>query len=333
MLEEKEVSVQRVREVLNESSVTWVHVEGLEDDRVLQQLGDLLGLHRLALEDVVSGHQRAKVEEYGDHIFIVVQVVLLREQVHSQQLSIFLGKHFVLTLQESGGDILETVRERLRTKRGRIRQAGSDYLAYSVLDAVVDAYFPVIDEHGERLEQMDEQVSHNHSVHFMDELHSLRGDLMTLRRTIRPLRDALVLLMPDPHSLITETTQLYFRDCFDHVVQIMELLDNYRETCSDLRDYYLSSVNARMNEVMKVLTIISTIFMPLTFIAGIYGMNFNTSHPANMPELNWPFGYVFALLLMLIIGATQFFFIWRKGWFASNEMTTPPSPENPDPDE
>lgn len=316
-LHEEEVrDIGRMREFMDEAAVTWVHVDGLGDIELLHQLSEAFGLHRLALEDVVNVHQRPKVEEYADHLFIVLRTVSATAEVHGEQLSIFLGKNFVLTFQERAGDCLEPIRARLREARGRIRQLGADYLAYALIDAVVDGYFPVVDEYGERIERLDEQIAAGHSPHLMEALHDIRADLMALRRAIRPLRDAFVLLMPDPHSLISKETQFYLRDCYDHAVQLTDLLDTYRELCADLRDYYMSSINNRMNEIMKVLTIIATVFIPLSFIAGIYGMNFNTRLPGNMPELNWPYGYGFALLLMGGVGLGLIAFIWRKGWLS-----------------
>jgi len=309
--------VGRLRELLDSDSVTWVNVNGLGDVELLGQLRKIFGLHDLALEDVVNVHQRAKVEEYGDHLFVVLRMLSQVDRVESEQLSLFLGKNFVLTLQQRAGDCLDPVRQRLRQSRGRIRNIGSDYLAYALIDAVVDAYFPVVDEYGERLDQLEGELVVGQLPHLVESIHHLRGDLMMLRRTVRPLRDALVHLMPDPQSLIGEETQFYLRDCYDHTIQLMDLLDTYREMCSDLRDYYMSSVNNRMNEIMKVLTVIATIFIPLGFVASLYGMNFNTRLPGNMPELNWPYGYVFAVLLMIVIALSMLTFIWRKGWLAS----------------
>ncbi len=308
-----------VADFVTDDGVTWVNVEGLGDIEVLHRLGEIFGLHQLALEDMLNVPQRAKVEEYAEHLFIVLQMVTLREHVESEPLCMFLGRHFVLTFQERPGDCLDPVRERLRKDRGHIRKAGADYLAYALIDAVVDAYFPIVDACGERIEWLDDRVSANHWPHFMHEIHEVRGNLMTLRRSIRPLRDALVLLMPDPHSLISENTQFYLRDCYDHTIQLIELLDTYRELCSDLREFYMSTINNRMNEIIKVLTIIATIFIPLSFIAGIYGMNFNTRFPGNMPELNWPFGYVFALSLMGGVALGLLVFIWRKGWLGRGD--------------
>lgn len=311
--------VGNLTEFVDDTSVTWVDVDGLGDVETLLKLSEVFGLHGLALEDVVNVHQRAKVEEYGDHLFIVLRMVSLDDHVKSEQLSMFLGKNFVVTFQEQPGDCLEPVRDRLRKARGRVRKAGADYLAYALIDAVVDAYFPVVDDYGERIEMLDEQLSAGNPAHFMDALHDVRNDLMMLRRAIRPLRDALVLLMPDPHSLVSDETQFHLRDCYDHTIQLMDLLDTYREMCADLRDYYMSSVNNRMNDIMKVLTIIATIFIPLSFIAGIYGMNFNTKQPGNMPELNWPYGYLFALLIMAVVGVGLLGFIWRKGWLSRSD--------------
>jgi magnesium transporter len=317
--EEEVEDVRRLQTFLDDSAVIWVSVVGLGDLELLRALSDVFGLHKLALEDVVNVHQRPKVEEYADHLFIVLRMVSVATHVHEEQLSIFLGKGFVLTFQEHARECLDPVRERLRKARGRIRQSGADYLAYALIDAVVDAYFPVVDEYGERIEQLDEQISSGHSHHLMQALHGVRADLMALRRAIRPTRDALLLLMPDPHSLIGDDTQFYLRDCYDHTVQLTDLLDTYRELCADLRDYYMSAVNNRMNEIMKVLTVIATIFIPLSFITGLYGMNFNTQLPGNMPELNWPYGYGFALLLMAGVALGLIAFIWRQGWLSRGD--------------
>lgn len=304
---------------LSDSSVCWINVQGLQDVEALKRLGDLFDLHRLALEDVVNLHQRAKVEEYGEHLFIVLRMATQQQHLETEQLSMFLGKNFLLTLHPGDSDCLDPVRERLRQSRGRIRQVGPDYLAYAVIDTTIDAYFPIVDEYGERMERLDEELSIGHTTHFMDQLHDVRGDLMLLRRAVRPLRDALIALTPDPYSLITESTQFYIRDCFDHTIQLLDLLDTYREMCSDLRDYYMSSVNTRMNEIMKVLTIIATIFIPLSFIAGVYGMNFNTNLPGNMPELNVPYGYVGALVLMTAVALGLVYYVWRRGWLDTSE--------------
>ena len=318
-LDKKEISdPEQIRPFLNDQSVTWVNVNGLGNVETLQQIGEMFQLHRLAVEDVVNVHQRPKVEEYDDHLFIVLKMISFVEHLDSEQVSLFAGSNYVLTFQEHAGDCFDPIRDRLEKSRGRIREAGADYLAYALLDAIVDAYFPIVDRYGERMERLDELLTEGHSGNFMGVLHDTRGDLMMLRRAIRPLRDELVHLARDSHPLITNETQIYLRDCYDHTYQLIDLLDNYREMCSDLRDYYLSIVNNRMNEVMKVLTIIGTIFIPLSFIAGLYGMNFNTNLPGNMPELNLPYGYVWVIALMSAVAAGLLYFVWQKGWLSSS---------------
>lgn len=314
-VEEYEIkSIGDIRDLLDDQSVTWVDVDGLGDPETFHELREIFDLHRLALEDVVNVHQRAKVEAYQDHVFIVLRMVSLGEQLDSEQVSLFLGKNYVLTIQERPGDCFDPIRERLRQDRGVVRSSGSDYLAYALIDAVIDGYFPVVDSYGERMEQLDEEITVGKSVNTMEVIHTLRIDLMALRRAIRPLRDALNQIKPGDHSFFKQETHYYLRDCYDHTIQIIDLLDNYRELCANLRDYHMSIVSNRMNEVMKVLTITGTIFIPLTFIAGVYGMNFNTQLPGNMPELNWPYGYVFAWVLMLGIGLGLLGFVWSKGW-------------------
>ncbi len=312
IIKEEEVhELEQLRHYVASSGVTWVDVVGLGDARKVEKLGEIFDLHTLALEDVVNVHQRAKVEEYGDHLFIVARMMSWNDIMETEQISMFVGKNFVLTFQERQGDCLDPVRERLRKGRGRIRTSGSDYLVYALLDAVVDFYFPIVDEYGERLEHLDATILSECNPQLMEHIHEIRGDLMMLRRAIRPLRDELVMLMRDSHSLVSEETQLYFRDCYDHVVQILDSLDTYREMCGNLREFYLSAVSNRMNEVMKVLTIIATIFIPLSFIAGVYGMNFKM-----MPELDWALGYPLALTLMVAVATGLIGFFWRRGWLS-----------------
>jgi magnesium transporter len=314
----------------DESHVTWVNVDGLGDARTIEELGKSFRLHTLALEDAVNVHQRAKVEEYDDHLFIVLRMVSLGEELESEQLSLFLGKGFVVTLQERRGDCFDAVRERVRKGHGRIRQLGADYLAYAIIDAIIDSYFPIVDDCGERLESLDEEIAAGQLYGSTRVLHDVRHNLLLLRRAIRPLRDELVRLFPGRTNLITEETQFYFRDCYDHSVQLIDLLDTYREMCSDLRDFYMSAVNNRMNEVMKVLTVIATIFIPLSFITGLYGMNFDTKQPWNMPELHWPFGYLFAIAVMLAVAGSMVVFFWRRGWIGRrfDEDTMPNSDDS-----
>lgn len=310
---------EEIRGVLAEWPVTWVNVDGLGDAAVVAKIGEILGLHRLALEDVLNTRQRAKVDTYGDagqnpHLYIVTREVLLNEELLTDQISMFLGRNYVVTFQERAGDCLDPVRERIRHS-DRFRGFGADWLAYAILDAVVDGYFPVMEQVGERLQTLEDEV-----VMFCDErslrrIHDMKRDLLTLRRAIWPERDAINQLLRDANPLITDATRLYMRDCYDHVVQLLDMVETYRELGADLMDVYLSSVSNRLNSVMKVLTIIATLFMPLSFIAGVWGMNFNTAKsPWNMPELNWYFGYPMALGVMLLVTVVMLLYFRRAGW-------------------
>ncbi len=304
----------------DESTVTWINVDGLGDIDTITEIGEQFGLHPLALEDVINVHQRAKVEPYSDHLFIATRWLTptTAEHLESAQISIFLGRNYVLTFQQRLGDCFDSVRDRIRKGRGRIRDAGADYLAYALIDAVIDSYFPVVEQFADQLDDLEDRVAERQGVDVIDRIHEIRNDLLLLRRSIRPHRDALNELVRDEHPLVSDETRIFLRDSYDHTVQLIDLLEVYRETCADLRDYYLSIVSNRMNQVMKVLTIIATTFMPLSFIAGLYGMNFNTQLPGNMPELNWPYGYVVALGLMVSAALGMLAFFWRCGWVGSS---------------
>jgi len=295
--------------------VTWIHVQGLGDAAVLERIAAIYGIHPLALEDVVNTHQRPKVEDYRHLCFIVLRTVVSGTRPETQQLSMFLGSDFVVTFEEGRSECLEPVRQRMRKAQCRIREEGADYLAYALIDTVIDAYFPVLEQYGERLDVVDDQVESGRDRRAIGAIHELREELLLLRRAVWPLRDALSALTREASDLISPNTRLYLRDCLDHTVQLLDLLEAYREICADLRDYYLSAINNRMNEIMKVLTIIATIFIPLSFIASLYGMNFNPeASPYNMPELNWRFGYPFALGVMITVAAFELILFWRRGW-------------------
>ncbi len=299
--------------------VVWIAVNGLGDVDTIQQLGRMFELHPLALEDVVNAHQRAKVEPYNDHLFVVARSVVMTNggngsEVESEQISIFLGKNVVLTFHQRADDCLEPVRERIRRDSGRIRSAGADFLTYALIDAVVDSYFPIVERYADRLDDLENEVTGRPAASVTQRLHGIRNDLLLLRRSVRPHREALNELARDPHPLIHDETRVFLRDCYDHVFQLMDLLEVYRESCADLRDFYLSTVSNRMNEIMTVLTIMATIFIPLSFIASLYGMNFNTSLPGNMPELNWPYGYVMVLVVMGSIVGGMLLLFRRRGW-------------------
>jgi magnesium transporter len=318
-IEQKLDSVQWVIDNRDRYKVIWLNVDGLGDINVLQQLGDLFNLHRLALEDVVNVHQRAKVDIYDDCYFIVMRMLQRHTEDHeieTEQLSMFLGQGFVLTFQEGiPGDCLDSVRERLRKESARIREHASDFLAYSIIDAVVDGYFPILEDLGERLEELENDILMHPSRELVRRIHDAKRDLLTIRRVVWPLREAIGPLSRDESGLVSNETKVFLRDCHDHCIQVVDLVETYRELGSSLMDVYLSSLSNKMNEVMKVLTIITTIFVPLTFVAGIYGMNFNTEKsPLNMPELDWYWGYPACLLLMLTIAFVELWFFWKRGW-------------------
>lgn len=318
VVEREAADLESVREARGRWPVLWVDVDGLGDAALIAEIGRLFDLHPLALEDVLHVHQRPKHDEYGRCHFVVGRMLTPGERLDTEQVSLFFGRDFVVTFQERAGDCWEPVRERIRKAQGRVRSAGADYLAYALLDAIVDAYFPVLEEFGERLEALEDRVVARPDRSAIGEIHSARRDLLTLRRAVWPLRDALNSLQRDVH-LVTDETRVYLRDCYDHTVRIIDVIETGREIAAGLMEVYLSSLSNRMNEIMKVLTIIATIFIPLGFVAGIYGMNFNPEiSPWNMPELNWRWGYPFALGLMAVVAGVLLAYCWRKGWFRSS---------------
>ncbi len=295
--------------------LTWVNIDGLGDASVIQAIGELFGLHHLALEDVANGNQRPKLEDYPNCIFVVTRMLQMHEgALRTEQLSLFLGRDFVVTFQERPGDCFEMVRKRLReTPRARFLQP--DYLAYALLDAIIDSYFPVLERFGERLDELEEEIAHDPTPQAVSHVFQIKHELLSLRRAVWPARDILNALIRDPLPLISDTTRTYLRDCHDHAIRIIDLLESYREINSGLMEFYQSTVGQRMNEVMKVLTIIATIFIPLGFIAGLYGMNFDTQiSPLNMPELGLYWGYPAALLLMGTVALGMLFYFKRKRW-------------------
>jgi magnesium transporter len=292
--------------------VVWVNVDGLGDAATIQAFGEIFGLHRLSLEDVVNVHQRAKAELYDEYYFIVARMAETGERFGTEQLSIFLGKNYVLTFQERRGDCFDPVRERIRKSGGQIRKYGPDYLAYALLDAFVDNYFPVLERYGERLENLEDEVIVNPDRAIVGQIHEVKRDLLVLRRAVWPLREAINSLIRESTAFISQETRLYLRDCYDHAIQIIDLLENYRDIASSLMEVYLSSVSNRLNETMKVLTIFTTLFIPLTFISSIYGMNFK-----HMPELEWPYGYLFAWAIMAAAAGGMLYYFRKKGWMGS----------------
>ncbi len=307
---------EELKPLLTAWPVVWVDIDGFGDVESIKDLGQMLDLHPLAMEDIVNAHQRPKFEEYDHHLFVVAHMMDPNPEEPPEQVSLFFGQNFVATFQERpGGDTFEPVRERIRKARGRVRIQGPDYLAYALLDTIVDAYFPILERVSDRIDEVDSHINVGGGTECIEDIHNVRNDLLMVRRSVWPLRDALSSMVRVAHPLINPGTRIFLRDCYDHTVQIIDLAELYRELCSDLRDYMLTIVSQRTNEIMKLLTIIATIFIPLGFVAGLYGMNFDTSSsPWNMPELKWAFGYPFALAIMLSISGGLLYYFKRQGW-------------------
>jgi magnesium transporter len=308
--------IKQIPQILAEHRVTWINVDGMGDAELVRQLGEIFGLHPLALEDVLNTHQRSKVEQYGDVLFIVARMLEGGTKLEVDQLGMFLGKRFVVTFQHLLGDCFDPLRENIRRGRGILRTSGPDYLAYAVLDGVVDSYFPVLEDFGEQIENLEEAIIVGCGPEIVPRIHVVKGKLIMLRRAVWPLREALHVLVRDPIPVIHDETRVYFRDCADHTFQIIDLLETYRELNGDLMELYHSSLSNRTNDVMRVLTVIATIFIPLTFIVGVYGMNFDV-----MPELRWRWGYAAVWAVMLSLTSGMLVYFWRKGWlFAGSSV-------------
>ncbi len=292
-------------------TVTWLNVTGVHDVPLVERLGEALGLHPLVIEDICHTDQRPKLDDYGDYIYVVVR--MLRRgpggSLESEQVSLVLAANLVASLQERPGDVFEPVRLRIREHKGRIRRLGADYLLYALLDAIVDHYFIVLEPLGDQTEELEERLVSSPGPDALRIIHGLRRELVYLRKSIWPLREALSALQRTESKLMRKTTVVFLRDLYDHSIQVIDTVEAFRDTVSGMLDIYLSSVSNRMNEVMKVLTIIATIFIPLTFIAGIYGMNF-----AFMPELRWPWAYFAVLGLMAAVAVAMVIYFRRKRW-------------------
>jgi magnesium transporter len=289
----------------------WVDVQGLGDEQLLRGLAEIFSIHSLALEDVVHVPSRPKVEPYEHNVLVVTRMLEQSpgQQVAVEQVSMLIGKDYVLTFQERPGDVLDPVRHRLRVKNSRMRTLSSDYLGYAILDTIIDAYYPVVESMGDRIEALEERVLAEASPEILRELTVIKTQLLTLRRAVTPQREAVNALIRDENDLVSQNVRMYLRDTYDHIVQTSEAVETARELVNGLMNTYLSVVSNRMNEVMKVLTIMASIFIPLTFMAGIYGMNFEY-----MPELGVRWGYPLLLLAMAITTTGMILYFWRKGW-------------------
>ena len=313
-VEEKEVkTIEECFVFKDKPTVTWINVEGIHRIETVEKLGECYGFHPLVMEDILNTDQRPKMEIHGNYIYIVLKMLYGRDKNHSietEQVSLILGSNFVISFQEGKeGDVFNPVRERIRSDKGLIRRMGSDYLAYSLMDTIVDNYFLILETLGEKVELLEEELTTSPTVKTLHEIQKFRNEMILIRRAVWPLREVIIGLGRKESPLIKETTEIYLRDVYDHIIQVMDAIEVYREMLSGMLDIYLSSVSNRLNSVMKVLTIIATIFMPLTFIAGIYGMNFKY-----MPELEWRLGYLVVWLVFVIVGVSMLIYFKKKKW-------------------
>lgn len=309
----KEISsLAETRAEKDEPGITWIAIDGLQNTKLLEELGNIFGLHPLVLEDILNTDQRPKMEDYGDYIYIVLRDFNGRDDGNliSEQISIILGKNFVLSFREKESAIFKSVQERLVSNKGRIRKSGADYLVHAMIDNIVDNYFIVLEKLEEKIEFLEDDLVKRTTPVTLQLIHELKRELILLRKALWPLREAISALERSDSPLIGESTGIYFKDIFDHVIAIIDSVETFRDMLSGMLDIYLSSVSNRLNQVMKVLTIIATIFMPLTFLAGVYGMNFKF-----MPELEWRWGYFGVLGVMLIVALYMIHYFKKKKWF------------------
>jgi magnesium transporter len=313
LVEEEVTDVSACRTWLSQPGVTWINIEGVHQIDLLEQFGALFGLHPLVLEDIANTGQRPKVEDYGGYLYIVLRMLSLHaatQEVVGEQVSLVLGPNFVISFQEGiAGDAFDPIRERLRTSKGRARREGADYLVYSLIDAIVDGYFVLLEKLGEQIEELDERMLASSAREATRTINHLKREMIWLRKAVWPLREMISALQRAESSLIRASTGVYLRDVYDHTIEVIDTVETYRDVLSGMLDNNLSLLTARLNEVMKVLTVISTIFIPLTFIVGIYGMNFR-----HMPELEWRWGYPLVMLGMAIIAVALYFYFRRKKW-------------------
>jgi len=322
LTEHKDCTINELRKLVGKKKVTWVNIVGLGSPELYAQISELFGIHRLAMSDVAHSPQRPKLEMFADHLLVVLQAVMSEKRAETGQISFFLGEDYVISWQEFPGRGFPAVLERLTDPNRALRKSGPDYLLYALLDAVIDAYFPGLMSLGDDLDQLEEQIYNRAESQVIANLHEVRRNVRHLRSILWPLREVVSGLMADHEKLVSEDVKIYLRDCNDHAFQLLDTLEIYRETCSDLRDYYATEVSNRMNEVMKLLTIISTIFIPLGFIAGVYGMNFDTNISSlNMPETRWTWGYPAVLGLMTTVAIGQLYFFRWKGWLGGSSNT------------
>lgn len=293
-------------------SVTWINVEGLHQVEITEKLGECYGLHPLVLEDILNTDQRPKIEDYKDYLYIVLKMLHEKENegTVAEQISLVLGPNFVISFQEGiEGDVFNSIRDKIKNNKGRIKSMGADYLAYSLVDAIVDNYFAILEKTGERIEDLEDDLLAHPTAETQHEIHKLKREMIFLRKAVWPLREVINVMERGESPLITAPARIYLRDVYDHTIQVIDAIEASRDIVSGMLDIYLSSISNKMNEIMKFLTIIGTIFIPLTFIVGVYGMNFDF-----MPELKWRWGYFSVVAFMLAIAVFMLGYFKKKKW-------------------
>ena len=315
--EKENISFEECLPHLEHPAMTWIHVHGHAAPDLLRNIGNAFGLHSLALEDVLNSGQRPKVESYDDQLFVVMSLpVRHADGITTEQVSMFVGKDFIVSFHDGLTDPFELVRKRLRNHNGHIRSGGPDHLLYALLDVIIDEGFPVLEDLGEEIEDIEEVLLASPDKTTLNSIHHIKRELLLLRRMLWPHREVLNSLLRGDHALIRDDTKTYLRDCYDHTIQIMDLLEAYRDIMTSMLDIYLSSVSMRLNDVMRVLTVITTLFIPPTFVVGVYGMNFDpAASPWSMPELGWKYGYVFVWLIIIAMMCGMLIYFKRKKWF------------------
>ena len=312
-LSEKEIkNLEECLVLKNLPTVSWINIDGIHKVEVIEKIGKMFDIHPLVLEDILSTTQRPKYEDYEKYIYVVLKMLTYNDnkmEINTEQLSFIIGQNFILSFQEQEGDIFDPVRGRIRNSKGRIRKMGTDYLAYALLDAVVDNYFIILEKIGEKIEEIEDMLVTEPTHETLQIIHHFKKEILFLKKFVWPLREVINSLARGESSLINETTNIYFKDIYDHTIQVIDTIETFRDITSGMLDLYLSSISNKMNNIMKVLTIIATIFIPLTFIAGIYGMNFKY-----MPELEWRWGYPAIWTIMLIIFISMVIYFHKKDW-------------------
>ncbi len=296
----------------DDQSVKWINIDGIHQVDILEKCGSCFDLHPLVLEDVLNTGHRPKFEEHDDYLFLVLKMLLLPEdqsEIHTEQISLVVKNGLVISFQEQAGDVFDGVRNRIRTNRGRVRKRGADYLAYTLLDSIIDNYFVILEKVGEEIEELEDELLANPGPATLHKIHNLKREMILLRKSVWPLREVISGLQRCESPLLAEGTEIFFKDIYDHTIQVIDTVETFRDILSGMLDLYLSSISNRMNEVMKVLTIMATIFIPLTFIAGIYGMNFD-----HMPELHWQWGYAAFWIIILLVAGAMVAFFKKKKW-------------------